>query len=52
MGPGGVYGLNYAVLPEIWRRTKTPVAQRDEIFDAIQVMESAALEVLHPSSGV
>ena len=44
MGPDGVpYGLDYNVLPEIWRRTKTAPALRDEIFQAIQAMEGAAL---------
>lgn len=43
MGPGGAYGLDYGVLPEIWRRTKTKPADRDRVFEAIRVMEAAAL---------
>jgi hypothetical protein len=37
-------GLNYACLPEIWRRTKTPVKDRDGIFEDIRIMEDAAME--------
>lgn len=47
VGPQGAYGLDYSVMPEIWRRLKVPVAERDTVFAAIQVMESAALELWH-----
>ena len=36
-------GLNYASLPEIWRRTKVPPAIRDTVFDDLRVMEEAAI---------
>lgn len=44
---GYATGFDYSVLPEIWRRTKTPPADRDEVFDCLQVMEVAALEHMH-----
>lgn len=42
--PGGAYGLDFNVLPEIWRRLKIPREKRDDIFADLLVMESAALE--------
>lgn len=42
-GMAGPVGLDYAVLPEIWRRTKTPPQDRDDAFDCLRVMEDAAL---------
>lgn len=44
VGPGGPYGLNYASLHEIWRRTKVPPNMRDQVFDDLRTMEDAALE--------
>lgn len=44
VGPGGPYGLDLGVLPEIWRRLKVPPALRDDIFADLYVMEAAALE--------
>lgn len=41
---GAAVGLDYSVLPEMWRRTKTPPAERDAVFDDLRVMEDAALE--------
>lgn len=46
VGMNGATGLDYNVLPEIWRRTKTPVADRDDVFRCLQVMENAALEMM------
>lgn len=46
-GMNGATGLDYAVLPEIWRRTKTPPADRDDVFDCLQIMEVAALDHMH-----
>lgn len=40
----GAYGLDYGVLPEIWRRTKTPPAKRDQVFASLQIMEREALK--------
>jgi hypothetical protein len=37
-------GLDYSALPEVWRRTKTPPKDRDDVFDCLRVMEDAALE--------
>jgi len=31
------------VLPELWRRLKVPVSKRDDVFNDIRIMESAAL---------
>ena len=36
-------GLDYSVLPEVWRRAKVPPALRDDVFDDLRVMEEAAL---------
>ena len=46
VGPGGACGLDYNVLPEIWRRTKTPIDQRDDIFNSLRVLEDAALSAM------
>jgi hypothetical protein len=40
----GPTGLDYGVLPEIWRRLKVPIDRRDQVFEDIQVMEAAAIE--------
>ena len=40
-------GLDYGVLPEIWRRLKIPVKDRDFIFEDLRVMEDAALEAIN-----
>ena len=42
-GPGGPVGLNYAALPEVWRRLRVPPAERDDVFNGLQIMERAAL---------
>lgn len=47
---GGATGLDYGVLPEIWRRTKTPIEDRDEVFDDLRIMEDAALETMRKQS--
>jgi hypothetical protein len=44
VGPAGPIGLKYEALPEVWRRTKTPMQDRDAIFQDLRVMEDAALE--------
>lgn len=44
---GGLIGLNYAALPELWRRLKVPPDKRDEVFADLQVIEFAALEAMH-----
>ncbi|EGK71902.1 hypothetical protein METUNv1_01680 [Methyloversatilis universalis FAM5] len=50
-GPAGAIGLDYNVLPEIWRRCKVPPAERDRVFSDLQVMEDAALaELRKPAS--
>ncbi len=41
---GEATGLIYASLPEIWRRLKVPLADRDTVFDDLRVMENAALD--------
>lgn len=47
---GVATGLNYAVLPEIWRRLKVPPASRDDVFDDLRVMEHAALEQMRKNA--
>lgn len=37
-------GLVYASLPEVWRRTKTPIGDRDRVFSDIRVMEAEVLK--------
>jgi len=46
MGPAGPIGLRYEVLPEIWRRTGIPAADRSAVFDDLRVLEDAALEAI------
>lgn len=46
VGFSGATGLDYAALSEVWRRTKTPAADRDDVFDALRLMESTALDVM------
>ena len=40
-------GLNYSILPEIWKRTGTRKKERNAIFRDLQMMEYAALEELN-----
>lgn len=44
---GGASGLDYSVLPELWRRMKVPPADRDDVFQDLQVLEAAALAAMH-----
>ncbi|WP_430434254.1 DUF1799 domain-containing protein [Methyloversatilis sp.] len=44
VGPNGPYALDYAALPEVWRRCHIAPDRRDEIFDALQEMVPAALQ--------
>lgn len=50
-GPAGRTGLDYGVLPEIWRRLKVPPAERGEAFSLLGVLEVAALEAMHSREG-
>ena len=43
----GFTGLDYGVLPEIWRRLKVPPQDRDAVFFDLQVIERAALAAMH-----
>lgn len=47
IGMAGYTGLDYGALPEIWRRLKVPVSDRDAIFDDLRHIEQAALLALH-----
>ncbi|WP_225784257.1 DUF1799 domain-containing protein [Xenophilus sp. Marseille-Q4582] len=47
MGFSGPTGFDYSALDEVWKRTKTPEEDRDEIFQDLQVMEAAALDEIH-----
>jgi hypothetical protein len=49
VGARGPTGLRYEALPEIWRRTKTPIADRDAIFEDLRVMEQVALAEMRKS---
>lgn len=47
VGAGGPIGLDYGVLPEIWRRLRVaPGADRDQVFAALQFLETGALEAM------
>jgi hypothetical protein len=46
-GMGGPTGLDYGVLPEIWRRLKVPPDERDDVFADLRVLETAALNEMH-----
>jgi hypothetical protein len=48
-GFSGETGLDYGVLPEVWRRLKVPPAERDQVFEDLQVLEAAALKEMHRS---
>lgn len=45
-GMGGPTGLDYNVLPEIWRRLKIPKKERDQTFEDLRELERAALSVM------
>lgn len=47
VGMNGASGLDYNVLSEIWRRLKIPFNARDDIFQDIRLMESAALQQMN-----
>lgn len=44
VGPGGPTGLDYSALSEVWRRMKTPPADRDGVFEDLRILEDAALQ--------
>ena len=46
VGPGGVCGLDYGALPVVFRLRAVPQKERTDIFDGLQIMESAALEAI------
>lgn len=47
---GTPVSLNYASLSEVWRRTKVPPAERDQVFEDIRVMEEAALQQMRANA--
>lgn len=44
---GNRVGLDYSALPEVWKRTNVPKKDRNDIFDALRIMEQAALDELN-----
>jgi hypothetical protein len=44
VGPGGVQGLRYEALEAVMRMRRVPPARRSDLFDDVQVCESADLE--------
>ena len=50
-GMSGATGLDYTALAEIWRRLKVPIANRDEVFQDIRIMENKALETMRKNKG-
>lgn len=51
VGPGGAYGLDYNVMPYIIGIRDIPAADAAEVFDAVRVMESAALDQIRQNKG-
>lgn len=43
VGMNGRTGLDYGVLPEVWRRLRVRRSHRDNVFRDLTVMEHAAL---------
>ena len=43
VGMNGPTGIDYNVLTELWRRLKVPISSRDDVFQDIRIMETAAL---------
>ena len=43
----GATGLDYAALPEVWRRARVPQVRRDAVFADLRLMERAALAAMH-----
>lgn len=43
MGPSGAIGLDYNVLPMMWRLYRVKPKDQRALFDDVRVMESAAL---------
>ena len=52
IGFAGPTGLDYSALAEVWRRTKTPPDERDDVFDSLRVMEDTALETMRKQQKV
>lgn len=46
-GMGGPTGLDYAAVLALVRAQRLPRAQADDLFECVQVMEAAALAVIH-----
>ncbi len=46
-GPGGAYGLDYSVLPQVLRLTHIPRPAWADVFESIRVLEDAALAEMH-----
>ena len=50
MGPAGCYGLDYAVLPAVFRLSGVRAPDRAAMFDDLRVLELAALETMRANS--
>lgn len=46
-GPSGAVGLDYGVLPEMWRLLKVPRDERTDRFNELRIIEVAALNEMH-----
>lgn len=46
-GMGGYVGLNYPGVESVMRIKRVPVKDRESLFEDVQIMEFAALEVLN-----
>lgn len=47
VGINGRTGLDYAALPEVWRRCGVSHSQRDDVFNDLQFLELAALAAMN-----
>lgn len=51
VGPGGAYGLDYGVLPQVMRLRGIARSEWADVFDSVRVMEDAALEQIRKNQG-
>ena len=47
VGPNGATGLDYSVLPVLFRIDQVPRSEWPELLDQIRVLESSALSTIH-----
>lgn len=50
-GPGGIIGLDYNVLPMVFRLRNVDEDRQGDVLDGLQAMERSAIEVMHEDKG-